>query len=390
MARPLHDLTKKENPFCWEEPQQVAFDMLKFHFTMVPILAFLDIDCVFRLESDASDYATGAVLSIEKEGIWHPIAFSSHSMMPQEWNYPITDKEMLSVIQALEQWCHYLEGARHQFEIWNDHVNLQWFMQRQDLNRQQVCWTQYISRFNVVWCYKPGPSMGKPDTLSRREDHAEGIEDDNKGVIVITLDKIRMIILIMDEGDLLKQKFFNATCLLSEADVQRLCKKNTICEEHNGTLMDNLGRLYMPESNLLQMEVIQKHHDSPVARHSGYEKMLDLLQHNYYWPGMATTVKEYVTRCDTCQRFKEFNMAPAGLLHPLETLSLPYEHISANFITDLPLSHGFGASLTVVDWFSKEVELIPCTKTCLALDIAKLFMHNVWKHHGLPCSITSD
>ena len=136
VARPLHDLTKKENSFCWKEPQQVAFDTLKLHFTMVPILAFPDIlvDCVFHLESDTSDYATGAVLSIKKEGVWHPIAFSSHSMTPQEWNYLITDKEMLLVIQALEQWHHYLEGARHQFEIWNDYANLQWFMQRQDLN----------------------------------------------------------------------------------------------------------------------------------------------------------------------------------------------------------------------------------------------------------------
>ena len=118
--------------------------------------------------------------------------------------------------------------------------------------------------------------------------------------------------------------------------------------------------------------------------------MLDLLQHNYYWPRMATTVKEYVARCNTCQRFKGSNAAPAGLLHPLETPSLLWEHISANFITDLPLSHGFDAILTVVDRFSKEVELIPCTKTCSALHMAKLFMHNVWKHHGLPRSITSD
>ena len=123
--------------------------------------------------------------------------------------------------------------------------------------------------------------MGKPNALSRWEDHAEGIEDDNKGVIVITPDKIRTTILIMDEGDSLKQKNFNATCLLSEADVQRLCKKNAICEEHNGTLTDNLGRLYVAKSNLLQMEVIQKHHNSPVAGHPGYEKMLDLLQCNY-------------------------------------------------------------------------------------------------------------
>ena len=167
VARPLHDLMKKENPFHWEELQQVAFDTLKLHFTTAPILAFPDIDCVFCLKSDTSNYATGAVLSIEKEGVWHPVAFSSHSMMSQERNYPIADKEMLSVIQALEQWCHYLEGARHQFEIWDDHANLQWFMQRQDLNRQQACWMQYLSRFNVVWYYKPGPSMGKPNALFR-------------------------------------------------------------------------------------------------------------------------------------------------------------------------------------------------------------------------------
>ena len=108
VARPLHDLTKKKNPFHWEERQQVVFDMLKLHFTTAPILAFPDIDCVLCLKSNASDYTTGIVLSIEKEGVWHPIAFSSHSMMPQEWNYPIVDKEMLSVIQALEQWCHYV------------------------------------------------------------------------------------------------------------------------------------------------------------------------------------------------------------------------------------------------------------------------------------------
>ena len=134
VVRPLHNLTKKENSFHWKEAQQVAFDTLKLHFTTVPILAFPDIDCKFCLKSNTSDFATGAVLSIEKEGVWHPVAFSSHSMTPQKWNYLIADKEMLSVIQALEQCHHYLEGARHQLEIWNDHTNLQWFMQRQDLN----------------------------------------------------------------------------------------------------------------------------------------------------------------------------------------------------------------------------------------------------------------
>ena len=112
----------------------MAFDTLKLHFTTAPILIYPDNDRVFRLETDASDFATGAALSIEQNGKWHLVAFLSHSMTLEEHNYPVADKEMLSVIRSLERWQHYLEGAHHQFEIWNDHTNLQWFMKHQDLN----------------------------------------------------------------------------------------------------------------------------------------------------------------------------------------------------------------------------------------------------------------
>ena len=57
---------------------------------------------------------------------------------------------------------------------------------------------------------------------------------------------------------------------------------------------------------------------------------------------------------------------------------------------DLPLSHSYNSILTVVDRLSKEVELIAYTKTCSVLDTAKLFLANIWKHHGLPHSITLD
>ena len=134
VAQPLNDLTKKDTPFAWKEAQQMVFDTLKLRFTTAPILAYPNNDRVFHLETDASDFATGAVLSIEQNGKWHPVAFFSHSMTLKECNYPVADKDMLSVIRSLERWQHYLEGAHHQFEIWNDHANLQWFMKHQDLN----------------------------------------------------------------------------------------------------------------------------------------------------------------------------------------------------------------------------------------------------------------
>ena len=64
--------------------------------------------------------------------------------------------------------------------------------------------------------------MGKPDALSRREDHTEGIEDDNKGVVVITPDKIRMTILITDEGD----SFMDSHILLPQTEAHSLLHKS--------------------------------------------------------------------------------------------------------------------------------------------------------------------
>ena len=83
-------------------------------------------------------------------------------MSSKEHNYPIADKEMLSVIRSLEEWRHYLEGANIQFEVWNDHTNLQWFMKQQDLNRRQARWAQYLSRSNFKWVHKAGAQMGNP------------------------------------------------------------------------------------------------------------------------------------------------------------------------------------------------------------------------------------
>ena len=100
---------------------------------------------------------------------------------------------MISVIRSLKQWRHYLEGVHHQFEIWNDHANLQWFMKHQDLNGCQARWAQYLSCFNFKWLHKAGATMEKADALSQREDHAIGIKNDNTRVLVIPLEHISSV-----------------------------------------------------------------------------------------------------------------------------------------------------------------------------------------------------
>ena len=274
LAKPLMDLTQKDKAFTWGSAEANAFASLKSHFTTAPILAYPNNDCKFRLETDASDFATGVILSILKDDKWHPVAFSSHAMSPEERNYPVVDKEMLSVIRALEQWCHYLEGAKHQFDIWNDHANLQWFMKKQDLNRRQVRWAQYLSRFSFLWTHKAGSTLGKADALSCREDHAVGVVDDNKGVTVISPSQVRSLPIIDD----ICKKIFDALVTRTKTEVYRLCKEKGICEEHDGFLYDSSGWMYVPNDDSLRMHIITTHHDSPIAGHPGYQKTQELIE----------------------------------------------------------------------------------------------------------------
>ena len=110
---------------------------------------------------------------------WHPVAYYSKSLNAVERNYEIHDKEMLAVIQALEDWRHFLEGAHHKFEIWTDHKNLEYFMMVKKLNRHQARWSLYLSRFDFAMHHRPGHSMGKSNALSRRADHGTGAGDNS-------------------------------------------------------------------------------------------------------------------------------------------------------------------------------------------------------------------
>ena len=91
---------------------------------------------LFHIEADSSDFATGAILSQQSldDEKWHPVAFLSKPLSPVERNYEIHDKEILVVIQALEECRHFIEGVEHQCEIWTDHKNLKYFMTAKKLN----------------------------------------------------------------------------------------------------------------------------------------------------------------------------------------------------------------------------------------------------------------
>jgi len=118
VARPINMLMRKDEKWTWGDSQQKAFEELKQIFTMKPVLAAPDLNKEFRVEADASNYATKGVLSMKySDEKWRPVAFISKSLSDTERNYEIHDKEMLAVVRCLEAWRHFLEGAVIKFEI---------------------------------------------------------------------------------------------------------------------------------------------------------------------------------------------------------------------------------------------------------------------------------
>ena len=135
LAEPLNDLLKKDQTFEWTDDCQKAFDKLKKRFTEEPVLMMLDQSRPFQVETDASKYATGAVLTqLDSNGDRHPVSFISKTFPPAERNYEIYDQELLVIIRALEEWRHYIQGSPHTTIILSDHKNLTYYCEAKKLN----------------------------------------------------------------------------------------------------------------------------------------------------------------------------------------------------------------------------------------------------------------
>ena len=143
----------------------------------------------FVIESDVSLTMMAAVLRQQDvNGDWHPVAYLSQSLLPTERNYEIYDRELLTIVRALEVWRHYIMGGPHAVRILTDHKNLTYFRSPQKLNRRQAQWHLFLSQFNYVLHHCLGSQLVQADALTRTT-HSTHTKDNNIDLILLTDDK---------------------------------------------------------------------------------------------------------------------------------------------------------------------------------------------------------
>jgi len=162
IAKPLTELTKKDEPYVLTKERKEAFQILMQRLVTAPILVQPDITRPFEVYCDASNFGLGCVLM---QG-GHVIAYASRQLKNSKVNYPTHDLELAAVVHALKIWRHYLFGQP--CTIFTDHKSLRYFFTQSELNMRQRMWLELVKDYDLNIQYHLGKVNVVADALSRK------------------------------------------------------------------------------------------------------------------------------------------------------------------------------------------------------------------------------
>ena len=169
LAAPLTELTRSNAPtiVIWTTSCNTAFMDLKRLLCSSPVLQCPDFSRPFILQTDASDWGVGGVLSqLDQEGLDHPVAYFSRKLLPRERRYATVEKECLAIKLAIQAFRVYLLGKP--FRIVTDHHALEWLDRLKTDNARLTRWSLSLQPYHFTVTYRPGKCNGNADALSRR------------------------------------------------------------------------------------------------------------------------------------------------------------------------------------------------------------------------------
>ena len=392
--------------FVWAAEQQEAFEKLKAAVTQAPCLAIPDPQLPFVVHTDASGYATGAVLMQQFDEGMRPIAFLSKKMTKAERNYPVHEQELLAILNALKAWRHYLGGRR--FSVLTDHQSLQYVETSAMATPRQVRWAAWLSEFDFSIKYSPGRTNVAADALSRgaagKQLLSETPEEEPlcvshlqcaAGPEAELLAAPRLLISAIGELAPLPVRIrtaaaaddeYQATLLLSrdELEARKLVRQGRL-------LYRDSGQLVVPASLTLRTWLLSSAHDTLLGGHHSGAATAAWLAERVWWPNMAKAAADYVRGCEQCQRNKPDLRGKQGLPLSIDAPAAPWEVICMDFIGPLPCTaRGHDTILVVIDKLTRWVYYIPTRQTASAQDTFALIDRFVLANHDTPKQIISD
>ncbi|MBW0512547.1 hypothetical protein O181_052262 [Austropuccinia psidii MF-1] len=240
----LTSLPKKDSPFIFNEEALSQFQILKEAFTTTPILSHFNPSLQATVKTDASDYSLGAVLS----------------------------------------------------QVLTDHSSLQYCMSSKVLTHCQARWAEFLSEFHFTISYFPGRLATLPDALSHQDDMYP-----ERGLNFISKNPQNFHHIIKQDGIQESRSFSIKVEIFSDLvdqiqkevwqdkDYEEIIKQIERGEsvtdyslEPQAKLLLFKDRVVTPRNEKIQLNILRKHHDSPLAGHPGQETTLKHIKREFH------------------------------------------------------------------------------------------------------------
>ena len=429
IAKPLTNLTKKDEPFVWTELCESTFQLLKQKLMESPILKYPDPNLPYILFTDASGYAWAGVLTQEHESIIeekkvcykHPITYVSGLFKNNQTRWAAMTKEAFAIYMCYKRLSYYLQDA--EVTIYTDHLPLQKFLQKATLNSKVNNWAVEMEGTYMKIKHIAGIKNTLADTLSRliQMDPAYENTPEPPGqefgynvfeqlpdiqVAWVTLEDI----LEVGEMNAQEKKYPLHTLNFSDESLKGIQKgdafiqkilaqleKKNMKEGEPYFLKEGVLHRYVVESGetyevivvprILIGTVLKLAHDD--LGHNGSTRTYMALKRLYYWKGMKTMIEKYVKDCSQCQQVNVATQKYHKMHFKVPTT--PMEFISMDLIGEFhPVSsRGNRYALTAVCMLTGFTFCIPIPNKT-AEEVVKAYQHQIYMKFGGSLKILTD
>ena len=388
ITHPLNELLRDGVEWKWSKRQEEAFSKLKDKLASAPVLMNFSDNLPLKLDTDASQYGVGAVIShVLPTGEERPIAFASRILNKSERNYTQIEKEALSIIFGIKKFHQYLYSRK--FLLVTDHKPLVTILGPKSgiptlAAARLQRWAILLSAYQYDIEYRSTAKHAHADCLSRLPLQIEKLED---------VDEVRLVNILQIESLPLSaeqiRKATSADPVLSRALEYTLTgwpeerspeiavyyqKRHEITIE-DGCLLWGI-RVIVPKS--FHERVLKELHSG----HPGIVRMKSLARLHVWWPNLDKDILSVVRGCVKCQSTR--NKPPQAPLQPWDWPKLLWQRIHIDFAGPF-MNRMF---LIVVDSHSKWLEIEVMSSVTSEATIEKL--REMFARFGIPMQLVSD
>ncbi|GJY58806.1 reverse transcriptase domain-containing protein [Tanacetum coccineum] len=248
----------KDTKFNFSDDCKKAFNILKEKLTTTPIIISPDWNVPFELMCDASDFAVGAVLGQRIDGKFKPIYYASKTLNNAQEHYTTTEKELLAVVFSFDKFCPYL--ILYKTGVYTDHSALKYLFSKQDAKPRLIRWVMLLQGFDI-------------EIKDKKKDEEITNEFPDEHLMVLKAKTIDDEPWYADYVNYIVGKIVPPRWTPEKKEGNKILEILAHC--HSG--------------------LTGGHHSASITRRKVYES-------GFFWPSIFKDAKDYVMRCDACQR----------------------------------------------------------------------------------------